>query len=136
MVRVLFGVTAALALLLTLGNPAQAGDKKKKAAAEDVASTITGTITGVSDDGRTLTIQPAPADGKKAKKKNAAPAVEIKLTDKTKTEWVGIEKDGLKFKAGQAVTVTLVDGSKDTAAAVKVSQPAEQPKKKKKKDPK
>jgi hypothetical protein len=121
-----------VATLLTLGAAtaeAGQGKKKKNAAAETPAGTIVGTIQTVSDDGKTITVA---APGKK--KKKAGPTTEIKLTDKTTVEYVGIEaKDDQRLKIGYAVTVTLDDAAKDTAAAIKVSKATDQPAKKKKK---
>ena len=57
------------------------------------------------------------------------------MTDKTKVEYLGIDsKDEQKLLVGYAVTVTLEDGSKDTAGSMQVSKASpETPKKKKKK---
>jgi len=111
--------------------PARAKDDKPKDDAP-TAQPLTGTITGVSDDGKTITVETAVA-GKK-KKKVAPPTREVKVTDKTKVEYVGIDaKEDQKLQVGYAVTVTLSDADKDTATAIKVSKSAEQPKKKKKK---
>jgi hypothetical protein len=122
--------TLGVAVLLGLGATAEAGQKKKKKAAETpAAGTVTGTIQKVSDDGKTITVE-APG----GKKKKPASTTEVKIADATKIEYVGIDaKDDQKLKLGYAVTVTLNETAKDTAAAVKVSKAGEPVAKKKKK---
>jgi len=130
MIRILSMLTA-LAVALALTGTAQAQQKKKKKGGAEVTAggTVAGTIKAVSDDGKTLTVE-APGT-----KKAPGASHEVKVTDKTQVEYVGIDaKDEQKLLVGYAVTVTLEDGSKDTAGSVKVSkETTATPKKKKKK---
>jgi hypothetical protein len=130
MFRTILSAAAALGLFLSAA-PAPAKDEKAKDEAP-AGQQVAGTIKGVSDDGKTITVEQA-AVGKK-KKKQAAPTSEVKVTDKTKVEYVGIDnKDDQKLQVGYAVTITLSETDKDTATAIKVSKATDQPKKKKKK---
>ncbi len=126
----IWSVLAALAVAVVLTGTAEAKQKKNKGSTEVTpGGVVTGTIKAVSDDGKTVTVQ-APGT-----KKVPGPTYDVKVTDKTKTEYVGIDnKDEQKLLLGYAVTVQLEDGSKDTAASIKASkEPATTPKKKKKK---
>jgi hypothetical protein len=126
-----FVIAVAVALALTSTASAQQKQKKKKKGAEITAGgTVAGTIKSVSDDGKTLTVE-APGT-----KKAPGATHEMKVTDKTKVEYLGIDaKDEQKLLVGYAVTITLEDGSKDTAGSMQVSKASTTtPKKKKKKD--
>jgi hypothetical protein len=131
MIRILSMLTAlAVALALTGTAEAQQKKKKKGGAPEVTAGgTVAGTIKAVSDDGKTLTVE-APGT-----KKKPGASHEVKVTDKTKVEYLGIDaKDEQKLLVGYGVTVMLEDGSKDTAGSIKVSKETAAPRKKKKKD--
>src|SRR5947209_1359775 len=105
MFRAILPAAAALGLFLS-ATPAAAKDEAP------AGQQVVGTIKGVSDDGKTLTVEQA-VTGKK-KKKQAPPTSEVKVTDKTKVEYVGIDnKDDQKLQVGYAVTVTLSDTNKD-----------------------
>ena len=66
-------------------------------------------------DGKTLTVEIPPEEkGGEAKK------VEVKLTDKTKFSYFGVEADGEKPTVGYVIQVWLVKGSKDTANGVRL----------------
>jgi hypothetical protein len=108
---------AALALLLTLTATAEAGKKKKK---KGVPGAVVGTITAVADDGKTITV--ASLTGKK-KKKNQAGATEVKLTDKTKVEFIGFANpEERKLAVGQVVLLAMDETSPGTASAVAVGK--------------
>jgi hypothetical protein len=127
-----FVIAIAVALALTSTASAQQKQKKKKKGGAEVTAggTVAGTIKSVSDDGKTLTVE-APG-----KKKAPGATHDVKVTDKTKVEFLGIDsKDEQKLLVGYAVTITLEDGSKDTAGSMQVSKASvTTPKKKKKKD--
>jgi hypothetical protein len=115
----------AVVALLTLGAlTAEAGKKKKNANPNEVV----GTIKAVNDGGKLITV----AVGVKKKKKNPLPDRDIKINDKTKIEYVGIDaKEDQVLKVGHVVTVTVDENDKDKAVSLKVSKA--QLKKKKKK---
>ncbi len=123
-----FSFSLAVAALLTLGAlTAEAGKKKKNANPNEVV----GTIKAVNDGGKQITV----AIAAKKKKKNPVPDRDIKITDKTKVEYVGIDaKEEQVLKVGHAVTVTVDENNKDTAVSVKVSKAKAKKKKKKKTD--
>jgi RNA polymerase sigma factor (sigma-70 family) len=80
---------------------------------------LTGTVASLSADGKVLTVEHG-GRGEEPKK------TEIKLTDKTSVVFVRIEKEEeRKLAAGYHVTVWLQEGSKDTAAVVQATKPAE-----------
>jgi hypothetical protein len=130
---------AALAVALVLTGTAEAKQKKKKTATPTeitAGGTVAGNVTSISDDGKTITVQ-APGT-----KKAPGASNDVKLPEKKdKIEYVGLDDDEKKKLTddpknlvGYAVTVTLADGSKDTAASIQVSKAtATTPKKKKKK---
>jgi hypothetical protein len=114
----------AVAGLLTLGTLTAEAGKKKKANPNEV----TGTIKATADGGKQITV----AVKVKKKKKDAVPDREIKITDKTKVEYVGIEaKADQVLRVGHAVTVTVDDNDKNTATSIKVSKAGKTKKKKK-----
>jgi hypothetical protein len=133
MIRILS--VAALAVTLVLTGTAEAKQKKKNTPTEITAGgTVAGTIKSISDDGKTITVE-APGT-----KKAPGTTTEIKLPKKEKIEFVGIEDedkkklgDDPKGLVGYAVTITLEDGSKDTAGSMQVSKASDTPTKKKKK---
>jgi hypothetical protein len=130
---------AALAVALVLTGTAEAKQKKKNTTPEITAGgTVAGNVTAISDDGKTITVQ-APGT-----KKAPGASTDVKLPAKTeKIEYVGLDddekkmlKDDPKKLVGYAVTITLEDGSKDSAASMQVSKATTTtPKKKKKKNP-
>ncbi len=70
----------------------------------------------VSEDDRTLTLEtPGPGRG------DPPQMVDVKLTDKTSVVYEGVGPDGARLTAGYVAEVTLVEGSKDTAAQVVLS---------------
>ncbi len=100
-----------LALVLAVCASAEAAGKKKKKAA--AATTMIGTITAVSDDGKTITVT---AMG--GKKKNATPA-ELKLTDKTQVHYLGMpDKSEQKLAVGHVVLVALDETDPTTAVTI------------------
>src|SRR5437763_788724 len=122
MVRTILSAAAAVGLFLAAA-PVQAKDEKAKDEAP-AGQQFAGTIKGVSDDGKTLTVEQAVV-GKK-KKKTAPSVKEVKITDKTKVEYVDIDaKDDQKLQVGYAVTITLSDADRDIATAIKVSKAAD-----------
>jgi hypothetical protein len=128
-IAAVLGVATLLTLAASTAKADQDKKKKKNAAPETPAGTVVGTIQTVSDDGKTITVA-----GLGGKKKKPAPTTEVKISDKTKVEYAGIDaKDNQKLKIGYAVTVTLDDTAKDTATAIKVSKATEPVAKKKKK---
>jgi hypothetical protein len=104
----------AVAGLLTFGAlTAEAGKKKKSANPNEVV----GTIKAINDGGKQITVAVTVK-----KNKAAVPDREIKITDKTKVEYVKIKSKKQVLTVGQAVTVTLDEKNKDTALSIKVSK--------------
>jgi hypothetical protein len=76
-----------------------------------------GVITAVAKDGKSLTVELVP------KEKGDAPMkVEVKLTDKTKFSYFGVDQTGETPTVGYSVLVWLVEGSKDTAAGLRLGR--------------
>jgi hypothetical protein len=74
-----------------------------------------GIITAVSKDAKTITVEIPPEEkGGESKK------IEVKLTDKTKTSYFGVGATGEMPTVGYVILVWLRDGSKDTAAGVRL----------------
>jgi hypothetical protein len=113
----------AVAGLLTLGTlTTEAAGKKKK------PITVVGTIKAVNDGGKLITVA---VKVKKKNKDTVVPDKEIKVGDKTKIEYVGIDaKEDQVLKVGHAVTITLDEKSTDSAASIKVSKAKKKKKKK------
>jgi hypothetical protein len=135
MIRILS--VAALAVALVFTGTAEAKQKKKNTPTEITAGgTVAGTVKSISDDGKTITVE-APGT-----KKAPGASTDVKLPKQEKIEYVGLEDDEKKKLAddpkglvGYAVTITLEDGSKDTAGSMQVSKASTTtPKKKKKKN--
>jgi hypothetical protein len=76
----------------------------------------TGRVTGVSTDGKELTLQ-LPSK----KKGEAGPTVTVRIHDKTKLVFAGIDKDQQKPTVGFEAAVWLDKGSRDTAAGIRFS---------------
>jgi hypothetical protein len=74
----------------------------------------TGRVTAVSADGKEVTLQ---VPGKK--KGEAGPSVSIRIHDKTKVVYAGIDKDRQQPTVGYEATVWLDKGSRDTAAGIR-----------------
>lgn len=75
-----------------------------------------GSIVGLSGDGKVLTVEISPTKG-------AEPTTtEIKLTDATRESYHGVVVDGAKPVVGYLVQVWLAEGSQDTAARVRLSR--------------
>jgi hypothetical protein len=80
------------------------------------AADFQGKITALSEDRKVLTLQ-SRRRGEEPKK------IEVKLTDKTKIEFVGVLRElGLKLKVGDGATVWLQEGSKDRVALVQAQR--------------
>ncbi len=100
-------------------------------------ATLTGTIRAVSADGKVLSLEMP------AKVKGGAPTtIDIKVTERTKLSYFGVDKDGEKPTVGYAASVSLEAGSKDTAGTIKLGlkskaapKPVEEPKAKKNPEP-
>jgi len=74
----------------------------------------TGRVTAVSQDGKELTLQqPGKKDG------TPATTAAVKIHDKTKLVYAGIDKDRQKPTVGFQVSVWLDKGSADTAASIR-----------------
>ena len=123
---------AGLVLLVAAGGAA-AGDqqqakKQKKKAADTAVTAVVGTITKVSDDGKTFTITPVGGT-----KKQPATTTEFKVTDKTNIEYVAfLAKEDQKLAEGYFAIVAFDAKDKDVATVVKVAKTAGPTKKKKK----
>jgi len=78
---------------------------------------LNGTIAAVSNDLRTITLDLPPQI-----KGDSPTSVEIKLTDKTKLVYFGVDGNGETPTVGYSILVWLVKDSKDTAAAVKLGR--------------
>src|SRR5262245_35961866 len=110
-----FVIAVAVSLVLAGNADAQQKQKEKKKGGGEVTAggTVAGTIKSVSDDGKTVTVE-APGT-----KKAPGATTDVKVTDKTKVEYVGIDaKDEQKLLVGYAVTITLEDGSKENAGSM------------------
>jgi hypothetical protein len=91
-------------------------DKKEEGKAEDQPD-LNGIIAAVSNDRRTITMDLPPQI-----KGDAPTSVEIKLTDKTKLVYFGVDGNGETPTVGYSILVWLAKDSKDTAAAVKLGR--------------
>lgn len=76
-------------------------------------TTISGKVVAVSADGRTVTLEAAPAT-----RTEEAKRIDVKLTIETRVSFSGVGPDEAKVSEGYFAHVRLVDGSKDTAAQV------------------
>jgi hypothetical protein len=125
----LLGIASFLTVGASSASAQQEGKKKKKAAVESAAvGAIVGTITRVSDDGRTFTVTPLGGT-----KKQPGTATEFKVTDRTSIEFIGFAaKEDLKLAAGYAVIVAFDGKDKESATLIKVAK-TDAPAKKKKK---
>lgn len=117
-------LAAAVALVLTLGAATAEAGKKKKAAP---TNTVVGTVTAVSEDGKTITVTPFGG-----KKKNPPAPTEVKLSDKTKIDFIGVkDKAEQKLMIGHVVIIGLDEQDSSTAAVVAAAKLPAQTKKKK-----
>jgi hypothetical protein len=105
---------------LVAGEREQDRERQERAAPADTerrrdsrpAPAFQGKIAAISDDGKTLTLEGG-GRGREVTK------VTINLTDNTKIEFDGALKDvAKKLRVGDAVAVSLQEGSRDTAAVV------------------
>jgi hypothetical protein len=130
MVRVLTLSLAAgllVGLLFGLVRPVEAGKEKKKQAT--AARVVLGTIRS-ADEGKSLSL--ATLGGKKMKQVGAA---ELKITNRTRIEYVGIDdRNEQKLQPGYFVMVALDPNNKDTAASIKVCKAPTAGKQKQKKN--
>ena len=133
----LLSLTAAVAVgLLVAASSASAADvqdakkQKKKVTPAPVATAMVGTITKVSDDGKTFSVTALGGT-----KKLPPTTTEFKVTDRTNIEYVGIDtKEAQKLTAGFAVIVAFDAKDKETATVVKVARTEVPAKKRKKTD--
>jgi hypothetical protein len=117
---------AALALVLSLTATAEAGKKKKKGA----TGAVIGTITAVAQDGKSITVSSLTA-----KKKKQAGPTEVKLTDRTKVDYIGITNpDERKLTVGYVVLLAVDETNPGTASAIAVGKGGALKAKKKKKN--
>jgi hypothetical protein len=123
----ILSVAAALAIVLTLTASVEAAQKKKKKKVN--TGTIVGTITAVSGDGKSFTV--TSLGGKKNK---TAGATELKLTERTKVEFIGIKDTAERKLAVGYVVLVAVDEANPGTASVIAAGKAAVGKKKKKKD--
>jgi len=94
-----------------------AGDDKKKEGKEVKKPDVTGVIAVVADNGRSVTLELPPAI------KGEAPGkVEIRITDKTKVAYFGVDGNGENPTIGYVAQVWLVEGSQDTAASIRMGR--------------
>jgi hypothetical protein len=117
----------ALAVVLSLGlvaavpllPRAQADEKEKPKPDEKTEKKPdhSGIIAAVADNGRTITVELPPKV-----KGEAPPTVDIKLTDKTKVVYFGVDAAGENPTIGYAIQVWLADGSQDTATGVRLGR--------------
>jgi hypothetical protein len=113
-------LVAALALVLAWCATADAAGKKKKAAK---SGTVVGTITAVSEDGKSFTVT-SPG------RKKQTTTTEIKVTPTTKIHYVGIQdKAEQKLVFGYAVLVALEEQGSN-ASVIAVAKAPETKKKK------
>ena len=88
---------------------------------------VTGMIESYKEDAKLLIVETKEA----GKKGGTSESTEVKVNDKTKIEYVGIEgKDYQQLLLGYHVAITLDPNDKDTAAVIKVSRTMEKMKKK------
>src|SRR5262245_26522358 len=109
------GLVAAVPLL-----PGARADDKDKPKPDDRVEKkpdYSGIVAAVADNGRTITVELPP----KVKGEDP-PTVEIKLTDKTKVAYFGVDSAGEIPTSGYTILVWLADGSQDTAASVKMGR--------------
>jgi ferric-dicitrate binding protein FerR (iron transport regulator) len=98
---------------------------------------LAGTIKAVSPDGMLIKLETP------AKVKGGEPAIiDIKLTDRTKLLYFGVDREGEKLTVGYLASVSLENGTKNTAASIKLGlkdkstpRPTEKPKVKKTPEP-
>ncbi len=85
------------------------------------ATQLMGQVTALAEDGRSFTLQPTfPVQ---ELNRTGAPSgpVEVKLTPQTQITFSGVGPDGARPMVGDNAQVSLVSGSKDTAARVRFS---------------
>jgi hypothetical protein len=88
---------------------------RKDADGGQKGSDLSGQIVEVSRDGKTLIVEIAPEE------KGGQPTkAQVKLTDKTKFSYFGVDATGETPTVGYSVLVWLVKGSKDTASGLRL----------------
>ncbi|HKB41786.1 MAG TPA: sigma-70 family RNA polymerase sigma factor [Gemmataceae bacterium] len=97
-------------------------EKKDKKGTKDPAKPqpkpdLTGQISAVSSDFRTITLSLPPRV-----KGDPPTSIDIKLTDKTKLSYFGVDSNGENLTVGYVAQVWLVEGSQDTAAGVRLGR--------------
>ena len=85
---------------------------------------LSGQITAVADGGRRITLELPPAV-----KGEPGKAIDIKLTDRTKVDYFGVDAQGETPTVGYVALVWLVDGSEDTAAGLRLGRKDAEPQK-------
>jgi hypothetical protein len=100
------------------GNPVAADDQAKKDANQpEKTHDVTGVIRAVADDGRRLTLElPAKIKG------DPPTTIDIRLTDKTRLSYFGVDASGETPTVGYVAQVRFVNGSADTAAGVRLGR--------------
>ncbi len=126
-----FGIVTVLALGLLLEadlqtvraeHPQNAGKKDRDQ--PEKKPDLSGQITAVADGGRRITLELPPAV-----KGDPAKAIDVKLTDRTKVAYFGVDAQGETPTVGYVALVWLVEGSEDTAAGVRLGRKDAQPQK-------
>jgi hypothetical protein len=131
MVRVLTLSLAAgllVGLLFGLVRPVEASKEKKKQA--NTPRVVLGTIQN-TDEGKSFSV--STLGGKKLK---PVGTTELKITNRTKIEYVGLDRNEQKLQPGYFVMVALDPNNKDTAASIKVCKAPTAGKQKKNKNKK
>ena len=75
---------------------------------------VAGTISAISADGKVVTVESRNRGGD-------ATTTEVKITDKTKIEYVGADASDKKLKVGNVISAWHQEGSTDTAETVQVN---------------
>jgi RNA polymerase sigma factor (sigma-70 family) len=102
----------------TTAKPAVNADNDKKANEKpENPADVNGIIAAVSDDARTIKVDiPAPVKG------DPPTTVEIKVTDKTKLSYFGVDSNGENPMVGYTILVWFEEGSKEKAAGVRLGR--------------
>src|SRR5207237_163849 len=79
---------------------------------------LMGRVTAVAEDGKSFTLQAAFGVEELRETGIQSAPVEVKLTPQTQITFRGVGPDGARPTVGDNAQVSLVDGSKDTAARV------------------
>ena len=98
------------------GNAEQPREARTPDAGRPPAASISGTVVAVAGDGKTVTLETAPA-GRGAEAKKA----DVKLTDKTEVLYNAVGPGGAKLTEGYYAQVWPVEGSTDVAARLQLT---------------